>query len=262
MSDSGELTTTEAGADGPPRLTRLTFHGPLSEERAARIVRRLTAAAPRTVLDLGCGWGELMLRVLAAVPEAQATGVDLNGRDLSRGRRNAEARGLAERVAFVEESAAGTVRGPADLVLCLGASHALSTEEPPGHTADALRALRRLVSDGGRVLLSEGFWERTPTPTELSGMWAGASADEHYDLATLVDLAVAAGFRPEWIETANPDEWEEFESGYQADLEVWLSGHGDHPLAGKTRARLDGHRAEWMSYRGVLGIAYLTLIPV
>lgn len=47
---------------GPPRLTRLTFHGPLSEDRAARMIRRLTAqagpTAPTTVLDIGCGWGE------------------------------------------------------------------------------------------------------------------------------------------------------------------------------------------------------------
>ena len=252
---STETENTEPG-DGPPRLTRLTFHGPLSEERATRIVRRLAGAAPRTVLDLGCGWGELMLRVLTAVPEARGTGVDLDARDLDRGRRNAEARGLGERVVFVEESAVGTVRGPADLVLCVGASHALAPE-----ISEALRALRRLVADGGRVLLSEGFWQRPPTAAELARMWPEASADDHLDLATLVDLAVAAGFRPEWVETANADEWEEFESGYQADAEVWLAGHGDHPLATETRERLDRHRAQWMSYRGVLGITYLTLVP-
>ncbi|WP_405868599.1 class I SAM-dependent methyltransferase [Streptomyces sp. NBC_01515] len=248
--------------DGPPRLTRLAFHNPLSEARAAGIVRRLAGAGPRTVLDLGCGWGELMLRVLTAVPEARGVGVDVNARDLDRGRRDAEARGLAERVEFVEESAVGTGRGPADLVLCLGASQALSAAEPPRHTVEALRELRRLVDDGGRVLLGEGFWQRPPTTAELAGMWPEARADEHYDLATLVDLAVAAGFRPEWTETANADEWEEFESAYQADAEVWLAGHGDHPLAAATRERLDRHRAQWMSYRGVLGIAYLTLVPV
>ncbi|MFD4557477.1 SAM-dependent methyltransferase [Streptomyces sp. NPDC058469] len=241
---TGNTTPTEVD-DGPPRLTRLAFHNPLSEARAAGIVRRLAGTGPRTVLDLGCGWGELMLRVLAAVPEARGVG----------------ARGLAERVEFVEESAVGTVRGPADLVLCLGASHALSAEEPPRHTVEALPELRRLVVDGGRVMLGEGFWQRPPTPAELAGMWPGARADEHHDLAMLVDLAVAAGFRPEWVETANADEWEEFESGYQADAEVWLAGHGDHPLAAATRERLDRHRSQWMSYRGVLGIAYLTLVP-
>ncbi|MEU2420290.1 class I SAM-dependent methyltransferase [Streptomyces sp. NPDC007851] len=242
--------------DPPPRLTRLTFHGPLSEARASAMVRRLAATRPATVLDIGCGWGELLLRLLAAVPQARGVGVDLNAADLERGRRAAEARGLAERVEFAEESATGTGRGPADVVLCLGASQALG-DDP----ATALRELRRLVADGGRVLLGEGFWQRVPTDAELSRMWPGASAADHHDLASLVDLAVAAGFRPEWTETANPDEWEEFESGYQADREVWLAANPAHPLAEETRDRLDGHRAAWLTYRGVLGIAYLTLVP-
>lgn len=245
----------------PPRLTRLTFHGPLSEARAQGLVRRLTSTNPRTVLDIGCGWGELMLRVLAAAPQATGVGVDLNAEDLARGRRNAEARGLAERARFVEESATGTSRGPADLVLCVGSSHALGAAEPPGHFAEALRELRRLVSDDGRVLLGEGFWQRPPTPAELAGMWPGAAASDQHDLAALLDLVVAAGFRPEWTETANLDEWEEFESAYQADVEVWLARNPGHPLADETRERLDRHRAQWMSYRGVLGLAYLTLVP-
>ncbi|MEU2063695.1 class I SAM-dependent methyltransferase [Streptomyces sp. NPDC013455] len=252
------MESTSAAA--PPRLSRLTFHGPLSQDRAAALVRRLAGERPGTVLDIGCGWGELLLRVLEAVPEARGVGVDVNEEDLARGRRNAEARGLADRVDFVAESALGTRRGPADLVLCLGASQALSAAEQPA--AEALRVLRRLVSDGGRVVLGEGFWERTPTEAELAGMWPGASADDHCDLGTLLDLAVAAGFRPEWTETASLAEWEEFESAYQADKEVWLARNPDHPLAAETRTALDRHRRQWMSYRGILGMAYLTLAPV
>ncbi|TKA11999.1 SAM-dependent methyltransferase [Actinacidiphila oryziradicis] len=249
--------------DLPPRLTALTFHGPLSEARAARLTQRLTRTSPATVIDIGCGWGELMLRVLDAAPGATGLGIDVNVDDLARGRGNAEARGLADRAEFVEESASGTTRGPADLVLCLGASHALSDAAPPHHTAAALRALRSLVTPGGRVLLGEGFWQRTPNVAELAAMWPDASAGEYHDLAGLVDISIDAGFRPVWIETANNDEWEEFESGYQSDLEEWLSVNGDQPVAAETRERVDRHRATWLSgYRGVLGLAYLTLAPV
>ncbi|MFI8349127.1 SAM-dependent methyltransferase [Streptomyces sp. NPDC085596] len=254
------MTTDTAQDTRPPRLSRLTFHGPLSEARAGALVARLAMTRPRTVLDIGCGWGELLLRVLDAVPEARGTGVDVNEEDLARGRRDAQERGLAGRVDFLAESARGTGRGPADLVLCLGASQALSEADPP--TAEALRSLRRLVSDGGRVLLGEGFWERTPTKAELAGMWPGAGEADHVSLAELLDLAVAAGFRPEWTETAALGEWEDFESAYQADQEVWLAGHPDHPEATEIRERLDRHRGQWMSYRGGLGMAYLTLVPV
>ncbi|CAL9512066.1 putative protein YjhP [Streptomyces sp. enrichment culture] len=249
-------------AVGPPRLTRLTFHNPLSEARAATLVGRLSTLSPATVLDLGCGWAELLLRVLAAVPGATGTGVDINRGDLDRARRAAASRNLAERTAFVEESAVGTRRGPADLVLCVGSSQALTDVRPPGHLPTALRALRELVADDGRVLLGEGFWQRTPTAAELSGMWPGASADDHPDLGTLVDLAIEAGFRPEYVETATLQEWEEFESAYQADVEVWLARHPGHPLADATREQVDRHRSQWLHYRGVLGLAYLTLVPV
>ncbi|MEU6989181.1 class I SAM-dependent methyltransferase [Streptomyces sp. NPDC046465] len=250
-------------SDHPPRLTRLTFHGPLSEPRAHRIVERLTATAPRTVLDIGCGWGELMLRVLEAVPAATGVGVDLKAEDLDRGRTTAKQRGLGDRVVFAEESATDTARGPADLVLCLSSSHALSSAAPPRATVEALRVLRRLVLPGGRVLLGEGFWQREPTAKELAAMWPDADAGEHLSLGDLVDAAVEAGFRPLWVETASAEEWEEFESGYRSDVEEWLATHPDHPLAAETRTRVDAQRASWLrGYRGVLGIAYLTLVPV
>ena len=229
-------------AELPPSLTQLTFHGPLSEARAARLVVRLARNTPMTVLDIGCGWGELMLRILAAAPDATGIGVDTDQGDLARGRDNARARGLAGRVTFVRESGVGTRRGPADLVLCLGASHALTEVEPPGHTAAALAELRRLVNPGGRVLLGEGFWHRTPTEAELAGMWPGITAGEFGDLAGLVDLAVGAGFRPAWIETATVEEWEDFESGYQCDEEEWLAAHPGHPRAAEIRERVDQHR--------------------
>jgi cyclopropane fatty-acyl-phospholipid synthase-like methyltransferase len=252
------MTDTEL----PPSLTQLTFHGPLSEARAARLVARLTRNSPRTVLDIGSGWGELMLRILAAAPEATGLGLDTDEGDLARGRDNASARGLEDRVTFIRESAVGTTRGPADLVLCLGASHALTEVQPPGHTAAALRELRRLVTPRGRVLLAEGFWHRTPTEAELAGMWPGTSAAEFGDLASLVDQAVGAGFRPAWIETATLEEWEDFESGYQCDEEEWLAAHGDHPKAAGVRAQVDQHRSFWLrGYYGLLGQAYLTLVP-
>jgi cyclopropane fatty-acyl-phospholipid synthase-like methyltransferase len=131
------------------------------------------------VLDLGCGWGELLLRILDAVPGAVGTGIDLREADLARGRHNAMARGLAGQVSFVEESAVGTAHGPADLVLCVGASHALSEASPRQATIDALSEMRRLVNPGGRVFFGECFWEHPPTPAELAAAWPDVTAEWH-----------------------------------------------------------------------------------
>ena len=250
-------------AELPPGLTRLTFHGPLSEARAARMVARLTGTSPRTVLDIGCGWGELMLRILAAAPAATGLGLDTDEGDLARGRDSARARGLDGRVAFVRESGVGTSRGPADLVLCLGASHALTEVEPPGHTAAALAELRRLLTGGGGVVLGVGLGHLPPPLALLAVRGPGTTAGEFGDLASLVDLAVGAGFRPAWIETATLEEWEDFESGYQCDEEEWLAAHPGHPEAAELRERVDQHRSFWLrGYYGLLGQAYLTLVPV
>ncbi|SDO04698.1 SAM-dependent methyltransferase [Lentzea jiangxiensis] len=72
----------------PPEIAPLhddlTFHGPLSEERAARLIRSLLPLDNAHVLDLGCGWAELLLRPLEAAPTATGTGVDLNPADTAK----------------------------------------------------------------------------------------------------------------------------------------------------------------------------------
>ena len=63
--------------------------------------------------------------------------------------------------------------------------------------------------------------------------------------------------------SAASEEWDEFESGYQADEEEWLAAHPGHPKAGPLREQVDQHRSHWLrGYRGILGMAYLTLVPV
>lgn len=43
------------------RYEDLTFEAPLSEERAGELVGFLTRDLHGTVLDIGCGWAELLL---------------------------------------------------------------------------------------------------------------------------------------------------------------------------------------------------------
>jgi ubiquinone/menaquinone biosynthesis C-methylase UbiE len=258
-----ETTDEMTGGRLPSHRSRLTFHGALSEERAAGFLARLAATEPKSVLDIGCGWGELSLRLLAATPGATGIGIDLAAQDLERGRALAAGRGLGDRMEYLEESATGTQHGPADVVLCLGSGQALSDAPTPGQYGEALKELRRLVNPGGRVLYGEGFWERPPRPEELARMWPDARADDHLPLAGMVEAAVEAGFRVEWLEVATQEEWDQFESGYLADIEVWLAANAGHPKAAELRAGTDRHRTSYLTgYRGILGLVYLTLVPV
>lgn len=233
--------------DAPGFYGHLTFNAPLSDARADALARRLAAAEPATVLDVGCGWGELLIRVAERCSETTALGVDTEERHLERGRARAREGGVSGRVSF-ENLPGGEVTEPADVVICIGSSHAFG-DSP----AQALATLKVLVRPGGRLVLGEGTWEvRGPVDPEL--VWDDVVALP--SVAGLADLAVEAGFRPLWIETANEDELFAFESGYLADLEEWLLTHDDDEV----RARADEHRKRWLhGYRNAFGFAYLTL---
>jgi SAM-dependent methyltransferase len=199
------------------------------------------------VLDIGCGWAELLLRIVAAAPGAHGLGVDSDERLIERGRANAAARGLSDRVELRASDGAEPLDA-ADAVTCIGADHVFGTQ------AEALAALRPVVRPGGVLLFGTGYWQRPPTTAEAAGL--GATPDELPDFATLVDSCVAAGFRPLDLQTANEDEWNAFESGYLADQEEYLMTHASDDV----RRRADEHRTGWLrGYRGVLGFAYLTL---
>jgi SAM-dependent methyltransferase len=238
---------------GLGRGTHMTFHSPFSEARAERIVAALAARRPATIADYGCGWGELMLRIAELLPDATATGVDVFGPDIERGRANAAERGLAHRVAFVEGSATDHA-APADLVLSSGAYQAFGTIE------EALKALRALVNPGGCLFFAAEYWEQIPTPERLADMWPGTTLDDCLLLPDLVDLAVGAGFRPLWIETNTRGEWEEFESRYATGAEQWLLASAGHPEADAVREKLDATRNIWLrGHRDHFGFAMLTL---
>jgi cyclopropane fatty-acyl-phospholipid synthase-like methyltransferase len=236
---------------GPTRYAYLDFNAPLSSARADAIAAALVADGPDTVLDIGCGWGELLLRVVAAGSTTKGKGIDADAELLARARANAAARGLADRVEFVE-APAPTEHERADVVICVGADHAF------GDQSDALTALYGMVKPGGLLLFGTGFWEQAPTSDQAASL--GFEPDSLPDLAGLVDLAISTGFRPLTIQSANRDEWEAFESGFLADREQWLRRNSGHPDAVEFRAKADAHRCGWLrGYRDVLGFAYLTL---
>jgi SAM-dependent methyltransferase len=247
----------------PPHAD-LTFMAPLSEERAARLVRFLTDGSPGSVLDIGCGWAELLLRVLEAAPDAVGEGVDLDAVAIGRGQELAAARGLGDRADLRVDDALD-LRGGWDAVICIGASQVWGApveEAQPLPYAPALAALRGLVNRGGRVVYGDGIWSRPPTPEALAPL-AGRE-DEFKTLGEVATLAVEAGFAPLGVHEASPDEWDVFESGYAAAYARWLAAHDpDDPEADEVRAMAERQRSAYFAgYRGILGLGYLELLAV
>ncbi len=222
---------------------------PLSQEHAALLLERLGVSSVDRIADLGCGWGELLLRAVeTGGGETTGIGVDTDVRALERGRALAAARGLARRVTFTEGEAAAWSE-PADRVLSIGASHAW------GGTENALVALADLVAPGGRLLFGDGCWEKPPTSAAAS-LFEG----EVFSLETVVERACGAGWRVLHLSTADQREWDDFEATWRAGRQEWLIEHPDDRRAAQLRSEIDDQLREYVTvYRGVLGFAYLVL---
>jgi cyclopropane fatty-acyl-phospholipid synthase-like methyltransferase len=251
----------DMSVDLPPLHEDLTFHGPLSEARAHELVGFLSALGGGCVVDVGCGWAELLLRVLESNPALTGIGIDLNQADISHGQALAERRGLRDRVRLVVGDVSDDAPTAADGVICIGSSQVWGTEG----TVDmdysaALTALRRMVPRGGRVVYGDAVWTQDPTPAATKPL--GGSLSEFKTLPEVVDIAVASGFRPFGIAIATLDEWDAFESGYARGYEKWLTSHDpSHLDYQQILERADRHRDDWLrGYRHVLGLAYLQLV--
>ncbi|MDR7328018.1 MULTISPECIES: methyltransferase domain-containing protein [Catenuloplanes] len=232
------------------RYARMRWNTPLSQTHADLLLQRLDTPAGARVVDLGCGWGELLLQAVGAddTGSTTGTGVDTDDAALARGRTLAADRSLDQRVTFLKREASAW-REPADRLLCVGASHAW------GGTAEALTSLADLVRPGGRLLLGDGFWERPPTTeaTEIFGPGV-------MPLTELVEHARALGWRVLHMSVADQREWDDFESTWLAGRQAWLLRHPEDPRAAELRDELDVRLREYVGvYRGVLGFAYFVL---
>jgi SAM-dependent methyltransferase len=233
---------------------RLTWNTPLSEEHAARLIAACDPAPGARIVDLGSGWGELLMRLVEAAPGSTGDGVETDPAAVARGRKLAEARGLANRVRFHEVPAAEWAEGGYDLAVSIGSSHAW-----PGTTSEALTALAATVRPGGRVLFGEGVWLKEPTPAALEGV--GAEPGDFGSLLELIRLAESVGLRALQVTVADEREWDLFESaGPIGRGQRWALEHPDHPLHAEVMSEVDTRRTGYYGgYRSYLTLAYLVL---
>ncbi|MFD5628495.1 class I SAM-dependent methyltransferase [Streptomyces sp. NPDC127072] len=127
-------------------------------------------AAPRRVVDLGCGTGTGTLALLARFPDAEVTAVDASAAHLRRLRAKADAGGVADRVRIVRADldAGWPELGEPELVWASASLH---------HMADPDRALRQvhdLLAPGGLFAVVElaGFPRFLPedAPADRPGL--------------------------------------------------------------------------------------------
>lgn len=182
----------------------LAFANPMSEATVDAAIGALALPSEPLVLDIGCGVGEILLRVLQRHPDARGLGVDLDSDAITEARHRAA--GLPARFEIRD---AATVKGSFDAVINVGSSHAL------GGFPAVLEALRALSHT---ALYGEGFWQRAPSDEFLAAL-GGATADELSDLDDLRAAITEVGFdiTQEWL--ASEDDWARYEETLAANAE-------------------------------------------
>jgi SAM-dependent methyltransferase len=212
----------------------LTLYNPLSEAALDEAIGLLALAPGARVLDVACGRGEVLRRVV------ERYDVEPAGYDADRALVEAVPAELNVRVA--DRPPDGTF----DLVICIASSHAL------GGFPDALRRLRALVEPGGQLLLGEGYWRRPPSEQYLDAL-GGATADEMADYGGLMRAAEDAGFTPLHASVASEADWDTYEW-----TQILNSERSGHPEL-RERAERARRRLTMPGGRDTLGFALVLL---
>jgi ubiquinone/menaquinone biosynthesis C-methylase UbiE len=121
------------------------------------VVERLQAGID--VADIGCGHGHTTVLMAQAFPNARFHGFDAHAASIDEARRNAEAAGVADRVRFDVARATEVPDGGEHgygLVCFFDCLHDL------GDPVAAARHARRVLGDGGTVMLVEPFAHDRP----------------------------------------------------------------------------------------------------
>jgi SAM-dependent methyltransferase len=243
----------------------LTFMAPLSEERAAKLIHFVSTNVTGTVIDVGCGWAELLIRILQVTPNANGIGIDLQDSSITHARAVARERGVGDRIRLIAGDARDHLPASSDAVICIGASQIWGPPVEAKMPLDyrrALDAIRAVLKPGAPAVYGEGIWTATPTPEAIAPL--AGRPDEHVFLPDLLDIARDSGFAVMQIHQATLDEWDAFESGYVARYARWLASNpADHPDGPTVRHRLElQSNAYFRGYRGILGMAYLAMVAV
>jgi ubiquinone/menaquinone biosynthesis C-methylase UbiE len=162
--------------------------------RYDEIARAIAAEAPEggTVVDLGCGPGEVLVRLATLAPSLHLTGVDLDAHMVARAQRKAERRPIPadRRQGFVVADAAMLpfADHSVDLVVSSYAVHHLP--DPDTARAEIMRVLKPgakaiiwdVVSPHGGPTSAE---VSLPAQAEASKPQGGHTAPEHHAAAAL-----------------------------------------------------------------------------
>ena len=158
------------------------------------LIERVLAAAPRTVLDVGCGTGTLAIRLAQCAPGMRVIGLDGDAAILDRAAVKAEAASVELELLHALADDIPLEDASVDCVVCSLVLHHLF----PAGKRIALSEMRRVLTPDGRLLVAD--WGEPQDPLMRLAFFAvrlldGFSNTREHAAGQLPEIITAAGFR-------------------------------------------------------------------
>jgi len=184
------------------------MNSPIGPARVDRLIQEMNFDAGQQVLDVGCGTGELLLRIVET-HGVQGLGVDRDVEKVAEAQAAASRRLPVGAIEFrVQDAAELDAPGRRyDRALCVGSTHAFGLGQ--GAYEYAIAALMRLVAPGGLILVGEPYWKQPPTSEYLALL--GEPIGIYRDHVENVLFAERKGLVPLYAAVSSDDEWDDFE---------------------------------------------------
>lgn len=190
----------------------MLYDSPLDLAQVESLIALLPLKEGATVVDIGCGQGELLLQVMETHGCA-GVGVDPDAYAIGSLQAGASGRGLAEKLTTHEQTAADFTWPEAgiDALLCMGSVHALGDLE--GVCATALRQLKL----GGVLLVGDIIWRQPPTGEYLDFIGEEGWPPFDRDLGALTKVGEDAGLHLLFATETTATAWDAFEGEIHLD---------------------------------------------
>lgn len=227
-----------------------TFMNPVDNSRFDELLDILKLPAEARVTDIGCGKGEMLLRLVEKY-KIYGVGVDISPYCIRDARNQKDQRVPQADLQFLEMKGSDykpETEESEDLAMCIGASWIYNGYK------NTLKALSRMTKPLGHIMVGEPFWRKTPPRSYLkSAKLSQRSFNTHKGNVTTgesVDLA------PVYTLVSTESDWDKYEGLHWYSANEYAISHPEDADLKEILARDSKDRENYLKYeREILGWA-------
>lgn len=223
---------------------------PMDKDKIYKLLELLNLEQRATVLDIGCGKGEVLIR-LAELSNVSGIGVDISPYFLKDSRQKKEERVPNSDIRFMEMDGANyknEKNEPFDLTMCIGASFTY------GGFLNTINTLKKMTKPGGLLILGEPYWLKEPDREYLK--MSGIKKENYTTHPGNIDTARKQGLNCLYTMVSSHDDWDHYETLQWWSTDDYITANpGDQDNA-ELEQKINKEKLEYLLYgRDTIGWA-------